>query len=420
MIDTYWSDHCRHTTFGTVLDNVAVEDEAVQAAFEKYLEMRHELGRDEKPVCLMDMGTIGARVAEGEGRADRPRRVRGDQRLLRQGARWTSTARSRTGCSCSRTRPTTTLPRSSPSAARPPAWAAPSATRLSGRSYVYQAMRVTGAADPPVPVERDAAGQAAAAQARDHRGRGLLLATATRSAWPPARCTSSTTPATSPSAWRSAPWWALPRPTTCVARAPAPGDVVMLLGGRTGRDGIGGATGSSKAHNAGIARDLRRRGAEGQRPRWSARSSACSVDGDACTLIKRCNDFGAGGVSVAIGELADGLYIDLDTVPKKYDGLDGTELAISESQERMAVALAAEDVDEFIGYAARGEPRGNRHRHGHRGAAHAHGVERRRHRRPEPRLPQHQRRGEAPGRARAARVERTAAPPGPATRWPSA
>ena len=128
--------------------------------------------------------------------------------------------------------------------------------------------------------------------------------------------------------------------------------MVVLLGGRTGRDGIGGATGSSKAHNLDIPGPLRRRGAEGQRARSSASSSACSAAAMPARMIKRCNDFGAGGVSVAIGELADGLYIDLNTVRKKYDGLDGTELAISESQERMAVALAPEDVDEFIAIAS--------------------------------------------------------------------
>ena len=146
--------------------------------------------------------------------------------------------------------------------------------------------------------------------------------------------------------------WAQRPPTTSAARRPAPGDVIVLLGGRTGRDGIGGATGSSKAHKLDSPRALRCRGAEGQRPRSSASSSACSAARTPARLIKRCNDFGAGGVSVAIGELADGLYIDLNKVPKKYDGLDGTELAISESQERMAVALAPEDVDEFMRHRA--------------------------------------------------------------------
>jgi phosphoribosylformylglycinamidine synthase len=189
---------------------------------------------------------------------------------------------------------------------------------------------------------------------------------------------------------------------------PAPGDVIVLLGGRTGRDGIGGATGSSKATSSKASR-LRRRGAEGQRPH-GAQAPAPVPPQDACRLIKRCNDFGAGGVSVAIGELADGLYIDLNKVPKKYEGLDGTELAISESQERMAVALAPEDVDKFIAIATRKTSRPPRWPRSRPSRA-CHGVERQVHRGHQPRVPELQRRRKAPERARAAR-HRLAAPVG--------
>ena len=202
---------------------------------------------------------------------------------------------------------------------------------LSGRSYVYQAMRVTGAADPLTPVSETMPGKLPQRKLCHHRCRRLLLLRQPDRPCHRPGTRSCTTPATLPSAWRSARSSARaptdnvtprgrPRRATwssCSAAAPAV-------------TACGGATGSSKAHNRGVARDLRRRGAEGQRRPRSARSSACSATAMSTRLIKRCNDFGAGGVSVAIGELADGLDIDLNTVPKKYDGLDGTELAISE------------------------------------------------------------------------------------------
>ncbi len=399
MIDTYWSDHCRHTTFGTVLDNVAVEDEAVQAAFEKYLEMRHELGRDEKPVCLMDMGTIGARWLKAKGvltGLDESEEINACTVKCKvdvdgEEQDWLYLFKNETHNHPTEIEPFGGAATCVGGAIRDP---------LSGRSYVYQAMRVTGAADPLVPVSETLPGKlpqrklvTTAAAGYSSYGNQIGLATGqVNELYHPGYAAKRMEIGAVVGA----------TPADHVRReTPAPGDVVVLLGGRTGRDGIGGATGSSKAHKL---ESLESCGAEVQKGNAPVERKIQRLfrRGDACKLIKRCNDFGAGGVSVAIGELADGLFIDLNKVPKKYDGLDGTELAISESQERMAVALAAEDVDDVHRLRARGEPRSNPHRHGDGGGARAHGVERRRHRGREPRLPQQQRRGEAPGRARAA------------------
>ena len=220
---------------------------------------------------------------------------------------------------------------------------------LSGRSYVYQAMRVTGAADPTVPVSETLEGKlpqrklvTTAAAGYSSYGNQIGLATGQVSElYHPGYVAKRMEIGAVVGA----------TPASHVRReCPAPGDVIVLLGGRTGRDGIGGATGSSKAHNV---ESIEKDGAEVQKGNAPVERKLQRLfrREDACRLIKRCNDFGAGGVSVAIGELADGLHVDLDAVPKKYEGLDGTELAISESQERMAVALAPEDVDEFLGYA---------------------------------------------------------------------
>ena len=305
VIDTYWSDHCRHTTFGTQLDEVTIDDATVKAAFDKYLEMRHELGRDAKPVCLMDMGTIGAKWLKKNG-------------IEPFGGAATCIG----GC------------------IRDP---------LSGRSYVYQAMRVTGAADPTVPVSETLEGKlpqrklvTTAAAGYSSYGNQIGLATGqVDEIYHPGYVAKRMEVGAVVAA----------TPADHVRReTPAPGDKIILLGGRTGRDGIGGATGASKAHNV---ESLELDGAEVQKGNAPVERKLQRLfrRGDACRLIKRCNDFGAGGVSVAVGELADGLYVDLNKVSKKYEGLDGTELAISESQERMAVDVAAEDVDEFLSYA---------------------------------------------------------------------
>ncbi len=348
MIDTYWSDHCRHTTFGTVLDSVEIDDLDVQSAYDAYLDMRHELGRDGKPICLMDMGTIGARYLKSKGilrnldESDEINactvKVKVDVNGVEED--WLYLFKNETHNHPTEIEPFGGAATCLGGAIRDP---------LSGRSYVYQAMRVTGAADPTVPVADTLPGKlpqrklvTTAAAGYSSYGNQIGLATGqVDELYHPGYAAKRME--------IGAVVGATPANHVC-REEPSAGDVVVLLGGRTGRDGIGGATGSSKAHNLESLEDC---GAEVQKgnPPVERKIQRLFRRGDACRLIKRCNDFGAGGVSVAVGELADGLLVNLDAVPKKYDGLDGTELAISESQERMAVALAAEDVDEFIGYA---------------------------------------------------------------------
>ena len=348
MIDTYWSDHCRHTTFGTALEHVQIDDEVVRTAFDRYLEMRHELGRDDKPVCLMDMGTIGAKWLKKTGQLtglDESEEinactVRCTVDVNGEDQDWLFLFKNETHNHPTEIEPFGGAATCIGGAIRDP---------LSGRSYVYQAMRVTGAADPTVPVADTMAGKlpqrklvTTAAAGYSSYGNQIGLATGQVSElYHPGYVAKRMEIGAVVGA----------TPASHVRReCPAPGDKIVLLGGRTGRDGIGGATGSSKAHNV---ESLEKDGAEVQKGNAPVERKLQRLfrREDACRLIKRCNDFGAGGVSVAIGELADGLDINLDLVPKKYEGLDGTELAISESQERMAVALAPEDVDEFMGYA---------------------------------------------------------------------
>ena len=347
VIDTYWSDHCRHTTFGTVLENIEIDDATVQAAFDRYLEMRSQLGRDEKPVCLMDMGTIGAKwLKQGiltnldESEEINACTVKVTVDVDGEDQDWLFLFKNETHNHPTEIEPFGGAATCVGGAIRDP---------LSGRSYVYQAMRVTGAADPTVPVSETIAGKlpqrklvTTAAAGYSSYGNQIGLATGQVSElYHPGYMAKRMEVGAVVGA----------TPASHVRReCPAPGDKIILLGGRTGRDGIGGATGSSKAHNV---ESIEKDGAEVQKGNapMERKLQRLFRRGDACRLIKRCNDFGAGGVSVAVGELADGLYIDLDMVTKKYDGLDGTELAISESQERMAVAVAEADVDEFMGYA---------------------------------------------------------------------
>jgi phosphoribosylformylglycinamidine synthase len=347
MIDTYWSDHCRHTTFGTQLDDVEIDDATVRAAFERYLEMRHELGRDAKPVCLMDMGTIGSKWLKAKGiltGLDESEEINACTVKIKcdvdgHDEDWLYLFKNETHNHPTEIEPFGGAATCLGGAIRDP---------LSGRSYVYQAMRVTGAADPLAPVSQTLEGKlpqrklcVTAAAGYSSYGNQIGLATGqVNELYHPGYVAKRMEIGAVVGA----------TPADHVRReCPAPGDVIVLLGGRTGRDGIGGATGSSKAHNLDSLEEC---GAEVQKgnPTVERKLQRLFRREDACRLIKRCNDFGAGGVSVAIGELADGLDIDLDRVPKKYEGLDGTELAISESQERMAVALAPEDVDTFIGY----------------------------------------------------------------------
>ena len=348
MVDTYWSDHCRHTTFGTVLEDVQIADANVARAFERYQELRRELGREEKPVCLMDMGTIGARYFKHTGQLtglDESEeinactvRVKVDVRGEEQD--WLYLFKNETHNHPTEIEPFGGAATCVGGAIRDP---------LSGRAYVYQAMRVTGAADPTVPVSETLPGKLSqrklvttAAQGYSSYGNQIGLATGQvhelyHPGYAAKRMEIGAVIAATPAG-------------DVRRETPAPGDVVVLLGGRTGRDGIGGATGSSKAHSA---TSIETCGAEVQKGNAPVERKIQRLfrNSEACRMIKRCNDFGAGGVSVAIGELADGLDIQLDRVPKKYEGLDGTELAISESQERMAVALAPDDVDDFIALA---------------------------------------------------------------------
>ena len=345
MIDTYWSDHCRHTTFGTNLDDMEIDDEVVKQAFQRYLDARHELGRDKKPLCLMDMGTIGAKYLKHKGiltTLDESEEINActvkcTVDVDGKPEDWLFLFKNETHNHPTEIEPFGGAATCIGGAIRDP---------LSGRSYVYQAMRVTGAGDPTQPVSETLEGKLpqrkicrTAAAGYSSYGNQIGLATGQVSElYHPGYVAKRMEVGAVVGA----------TPADHVRReCPAPGDKIVLLGGRTGRDGIGGATGSSKAHNV---ESLAQDGAEVQKGNAPVERKLQRLfrRKDACRLIKRCNDFGAGGVSVAIGELADGLYIDLNRVPKKYEGLDGTELAISESQERMAVALAPEDVDEFL------------------------------------------------------------------------
>ena len=349
LIDTYWSDHCRHTTFGTILDDVKIDDELVQAAFDRYMALRAETGRDKKNRTLMDCATIGAKALKQRGilkNLDESEEINACTVKIKcdvdgEQQDWLFLFKNETHNHPTEIEPFGGAATCIGGAIRDP---------LSGRSYVYQAMRVTGAADPLKPVSETMPGKlpqrklvTTAAAGYSSYGNQIGLATGQV-------------------AELYHPGYAAKRmeigavvgatPASHVRREePAPGDVVILLGGRTGRDGVGGATGSSKAHKL---TSLETCGAEVQKGNAPIERKLQRLfrREDACRLIKRCNDFGAGGVSVAIGELADGLYIDLNKVTRKYEGLDGTELAISESQERMAVAVAAEDAETFMKYAA--------------------------------------------------------------------
>ena len=348
MIDTYWSDHCRHTTFGTRLHHITSGDAHVKDAFARYERMRHELGRDQKPICFMDMGTIGAKYLKAKGilkNLDESEEINACTVKCKvdvdgHDEDWLYLFKNETHNHPTEIEPFGGAATCIGGAIRDP---------LSGRSYVYQAMRVTGAADPTVPVSQTLEGKlpqrklvTTAAAGYSSYGNQIGLATGQVSelyhpGYVAKRMEIGAVVAATPA-------------SHVRRECPAPGDVIVLLGGRTGRDGIGGATGSSKAHNV---ESIEKDGAEVQKGNAPVERKLQRLfrREDACRLIKRCNDFGAGGVSVAIGELADGLHVNLNAVPKKYEGLDGTELAISESQERMAVALAPEDVEEFLGYA---------------------------------------------------------------------
>ncbi len=349
LVDTYWSDHCRHTTFSTHLKDVEIADEAVKASYEKYLASRVEVYGEEKaakrPQTLMDLATIGTKVLKKQGKLPEldeseeinacsihvPATVDGKEQD------WLLMFKNETHNHPTEIEPFGGAATCIGGCIRDP---------LSGRVYVHQAMRVTGGGDPRVSFADTTPGKlpqkklaTTAAAGYSSYGNQIGLATGHvaevyHDGYIAKRLECGAVVGAAPA-------------DHVRREVPAPGDVVVLLGGRTGRDGIGGATGSSKSHNMKSLTTMASEVQKGNAPE-ARKIQRLFRDGEVTRLIKRCNDFGAGGVSVAIGELADGLQIDLDAVRKKYNGLDGTELAISESQERMAVVVDPADADKFI------------------------------------------------------------------------
>ena len=352
VVDTYWSDHCRHTTFSTHFDNVVIHDPAVQEAYERYLDARVEVYGEEKaakrPQTLMDIATLATKVLKKRGltpELDESEEINACSIHLTATVNgeeqdWLLMFKNETHNHPTEIEPFGGAATCIGGCIRDP---------LSGRAYVHQAMRVTGAGDPRKTVAETLAGKLpqrkicqTAAAGYSSYGNQIGLATGHvaelyHEGFVAKRLECGAVVA-------AAPAYNVRR------ERPAPGDVVVLLGGRTGRDGIGGATGSSKSHNMKSLTTMASEVQKGNAPE-ERKIQRLFRNPEVTRLIKRCNDFGAGGVSVAIGELAPGLRIDLDAVRKKYDGLDGTEIAISESQERMAVVVAAEDADSFIGLA---------------------------------------------------------------------
>lgn len=345
LIDTYWSDHCRHTTFSTQFDHIAFESNTVKNAFKRYLDLRVSLGRSDRPITLMDLATIGAKALKKRGllgNLDESEEINACSVKIKVDVNgidedWLLMFKNETHNHPTEIEPFGGAATCLGGAIRDP---------LSGRSYVYQAMRVTGAANPLKAISETMPGKlpqrkivTQAAAGYSSYGNQIGLATGlVREIYHPGYVAKRMEVGAVIAA----------APAENVMRiAPKPGDIVLLLGGKTGRDGCGGATGSSKAHSS---ESLLSCGAEVQKGNAPEERKLQRLfrNPEAAKMIKRCNDFGAGGVSVAIGELADSLDIDLDAVPKKYEGLDGTELAISESQERMAVVLDAKNVARFL------------------------------------------------------------------------
>ena len=355
VLDTYWSDHCRHTTFSTELKNVKFDDgdyrQPIEDTYRQYLKDHSEIfaGREDKFVCLMDLALMAMRRLKREGKLQDqeesdeinacsivvPIKVDGVEE------EWLINFKNETHNHPTEIEPFGGAATCLGGAIRDP---------LSGRTYVYQAMRVTGAADPTVSVKDTLKGKLPqkklvreAAHGYSSYGNQIGLATGlVKEIYHPDYVAKRME--------IGAVLGAAPR-RAVIRENSDPGDIIILLGGRTGRDGCGGATGSSKVHTV---ESIETCGAEVQKgnPPTERKIQRLFRREEVSCLIKKCNDFGAGGVSVAIGELADGLRIELDKVPKKYAGLDGTEIAISESQERMAVVVDPKDVDQFMAYAA--------------------------------------------------------------------
>ena len=349
VVDTYWSDHCRHTTFSTHLDSITIHDAGVQAAYEQYLAARVAVYGEEKaakrPQTLMDIATIGAKYLKKQGKLpelDESEEINAcsihvTAKVNGEDQDWLLMFKNETHNHPTEIEPFGGAATCIGGCIRDP---------LSGRAYVHQAMRVTGAGDPRASLKDTLPGKLpqrklcqTAAAGYSSYGNQIGLATGHvaelyHEGFIAKRLECGAVVAAAPA-------------ENVRRECPAPGDVVILLGGRTGRDGIGGATGSSKSHNLKSLTTMASEVQKGNAPE-ERKIQRLFRNSKVTRLIKRCNDFGAGGVSVAIGELADGLRIDLDAVRKKYEGLDGTELAISESQERMAVVVAPEDADAFI------------------------------------------------------------------------
>ncbi len=344
MIDTYWSDHCRHTTFQTTIDSVTFEDELIEKTYNEYLEARKAIGRS-KPVNMMDIATIAAKCLKTAGKLpglDESEEVNACTVKIKvnidgNDEDWLLLFKNETHNHPTEIEPFGGAATCIGGAIRDP---------LSGRAYVYAAMRVTGAADPLKPVSETLEGKlpqrkivTTAADGYASYGNQIGLATGQvdeiyHEGYVAKRMEIGAVMGAAPA-------------ENVRREVPQAGDVVILLGGKTGRDGCGGATGSSKSHNLDSLASCGAEVQKGNAPE-ERKLQRLFRNPQAAKMIKRCNDFGAGGVSVAIGELADGLLINLDKVPKKYEGLDGTELAISESQERMAVVVANADAAEFM------------------------------------------------------------------------
>ena len=348
MIDTYWSDHCRHTTFNTIIDNVSFADPLLQSAWQEYLDTRVELNRT-KPTTLMDIGTLAGKWLRKNGMLEKLYEseeinactVRMTVNVDGEDQPWLLLFKNETHNHPTEIEPFGGAATCIGGAIRDP---------LASRAYVYGAMRVTGAADPLKSVDETIKGKlpqrkivTTAAAGYSSYGNQIGLATG--------MVDEIYHPGYAAKRMEIGAVVGAVHEDHSKPDFPAPGDKVILLGGRTGRDGIGGATGSSKAHNVQSVETCGSEVQKGNAPE-ERKLQRLFRNGEAAVMIKRCNDFGAGGVSVAIGELADGLDIDLNKIPKKYEGLDGTELAIAESQERMAIVVAEHNVARFLEIAA--------------------------------------------------------------------
>lgn len=352
VIDTYWSDHCRHTTFATNITEVKFEDgkykKVIEDAYKLYLDLKKELGRENKPQCLMDIAVMGMRALKAQGKLanfDESEEINACSIVVPVDIDGKTEDYLIMFKNETHNHPTEIEPFGGAATCIGGCIRDP----LSGRSYVYQAMRVTGAGDPTVPVKDTIPGKLpqsklvrSAAHGYSSYGNQIGLATG--------QVAEIYDEGYVAKRMEIGAVIAAAKKCDVVRERPAKGDVIILTGGRTGRDGCGGATGSSKEHNE---ESILTCGAEVQKGNAPTERKIQRLfrNSEVSRMIKRCNDFGAGGVSVAIGELAEGLEINLDLVPKKYEGLDGTELAISESQERMAVVVDPSNADKFIKFA---------------------------------------------------------------------